>query len=328
VSRLAIVIPYMGDSASLESTLASVLAHRPRACEVVVALARPYSDPYDIKSEVRFVAAAAGEGLAGAVNAGVRQSTAPVVHLLWCGAEVSEGWSDPAMTHLRDSRVVAVAPVVVDAHEPARIVAAGVTYHVGGAILPLAAGEAVDSVGTRCQRVLAPHPVAAFYRRSTLETIGGLSTTVGDALAGIDAGLTFRQLGWTTLMEPRCRVSVPGGSAWGLGRFRQALEAERFFWQWAAVLGPVRSVACHGMLVAGEGVRGVLDLSIVPRLAGRLVGGCLAVSSPGRRQRISELRARLGDPAPLAPTPAPHFPPSTSRARGNGQAVRPDGSAR
>ena len=53
--RLAIVITAVGSVESVERTLVSVLENRPTDCEVFVALNQPYSDPYDLKDEVRFV---------------------------------------------------------------------------------------------------------------------------------------------------------------------------------------------------------------------------------------------------------------------------------
>ena len=56
VPRLAIVISAIGSIESLEGTLVSVLENRPADCEILVVLNRPYSDPYDLQGEVRFVA--------------------------------------------------------------------------------------------------------------------------------------------------------------------------------------------------------------------------------------------------------------------------------
>jgi len=327
VSRLAIVIPHCGDIPALENTVASVLANRPEDCEVFIVLLRPYDDPYDVKGEVRFVSGEARGGLAGAVNLALRLSDAPVIHVLLCGTEVQEGWADAAMAHLADPRIAAVAPLVLDIDDPGRIVAAGLAYHVGGAAVPLASGQATDSLGSNAKRILAPHPAAAFYRRSAVEVMGGFHAAVGDRLAGVDAGLALEQIGLVTVLEPRSRVAAPRAGGVRAGSFRQALEAERLFWRWAPILGRARSVASHGVLVIGEGVRGVLDLSIVPRWAGRLVGGCLAVSGPGRRRVLQQLRERLPTETTEPSSPAPHFRvPRPLPPRANGQRLRRTGS--
>jgi hypothetical protein len=296
-----------------------VLANRPEDCEIFVVLLRPYKDPYEIKGEVHLVSGEPRSGLVGAVNLGIQLSSAPVVHVLLCGTEVREGWADAALARLGDPRIAAVAPLVLDADDPARIVAAGLAYHVGGAILPLAEGRETTAMEVSVKRVLAPHPAAAFYRRSAVEILGRFDAAVGGRWAGVDAGLALQQLGWITVLEPGCRVTAPRFHALRAGAFRQALEAERFFWRWATILGRARSLASHGVLVLGEGVCGLLNLSIVLRWAGRLVGGCLAAAAPGHRRRLEELRQEFrSESAPPSAAP-PHFRvrrPDPPRANG------------
>lgn len=328
MSRLAIIIPHFGNVPALENTVASVLANRPRDCEVLVVLLHPYNDPYGVGGEVRFVPAEGSKGLAGAVNRGLCLSEAAAIHVLLCGAEVQEGWADAPLAHLRDPRIASVAPLVLDIDDPSRIVAAGFAYHVGGAAVALAAGRAADSLGTNARRVLAPHPAAAFYRRSCLEALGGFPSAVGDMLAGIDVGLTLEQLGLATVLEPRSRVAVARFGVLRTGAFRQAFEAERMFWRWAPILGRARSVASHGMLVLGEGVRSVANLSIVPRWAGRLVGACRTLGGSDRRRALQELRERSRAEKSEPASPAPHFHRSRPAApRTEGRCLRQSESA-
>jgi hypothetical protein len=164
---------------------------------------------------------------------------------------------------------------------------------------------------SRPKRVLAAHPAAAFYRRSSLERVGGLGPSWSGQLASLDAALTFQQLGLWTVLEPRSRVAGPCPGIAQAGPFREALKAEQFFWRWAAVLGPVRSLASHGILVVGEGVRGMLSLSAVPRLAGRLVGGCLGIVAQNNRRRVKRLReqSRAKPFGPAAARPHRSFRP-------------------
>jgi hypothetical protein len=46
VPRLSIIIPVLGSSTRLESTLVSVLENRPPDCEILVLLGAPYDDPF------------------------------------------------------------------------------------------------------------------------------------------------------------------------------------------------------------------------------------------------------------------------------------------
>jgi len=311
VCRLSVVIPHLGNATLLENTLASVLANRPGDCEVLAVLAEPYDDPYDVKGEVRFVAGQTCRDLVAAVNLGIHLSRAPIVHVLWSGVEVTEGWAEIALRHFRDPRVAAVAPVVLQVEDRSRVAAAGVVYHVGGATLALDQGEPVISLASRPKRVLAAHPAAAFFRRSSLERIGGLGPSWSGQLASLDAALTFQQLGLWTVLEPRSRVAGPCPGAAQASAFREALKAEQFFWRWAPLLGPMRSLASHGILVVGEGARGIFDFSVLPRLAGRLVGGCLGIVAQDNRRRVERLRqqSRAKPSAPAGPAPHRSFRP-------------------
>jgi len=304
------------------------LANRPKVCEVFVVLLRPYDDPYDVRGEVRFISGDARGGLAGAVNLVLRSTAAHAIHVLLCGTEVQEGWADAALVHLEDSRIAAVAPLVLDVDDPSRIVAAGLAYHVGGAAVPLAAGQTIDSLGTNARRVLAPHPAAAFHRRPTLEDLGGIGAAAGELLAGVDAGLTLEHLGLATVLEPRSRVAAPRAASLRTSTFRQGLEAERLFWRWAPILGWTRSLASHAALMIGEGLRGVPDLSIVPRWAGRLAGACRAVLEPDRRRALEELRERCCARRAGPSSPTPHFrTPCPTLPRANGRQLRRTGSS-
>jgi hypothetical protein len=308
VPRLAIVIPYLGGASLLEDTLVSVLSNRPKDCEVLVVLARPYDDPYALDGEVQFLRLSRRAGWVAGLNAGIERSRAPIVHFLACGVEVAEGWTHSALAHFDDPRVAAVAPLVVDQGHPEQVVAAGMSYHLGGVASPMRGGRPVQEVPLQPRGVLAPHPAAGFYRRSVLEFVGRLDRRAGDRLAGVDLGLTFRQLGLRTVLESQSRVAAGPEAAFRCGDFRDAMQSEQFFWRWAATTGLLRSLALHGVLLAAEGVRSLWNLSILPRWAGRLTGLCLALGRRGQRQRIrglqEQVRARQRDSV----ITGPHFP--------------------
>ena len=308
MSRLSILIPYLGKPKLLEETLVSVLENRPEDSEVLVVLGRHYDDPYDLGDEIRFLPGQERTGLAGCLNLGFRMSRAEIVHVLLCGTEVSEGWADGAIDHFADPRVACVAPLLVDSQDRARVLAAGVSYHPGGRMQLL--GQ-TNMGALRPTDVLGPHPAAAFYRKAAVEYAGWFDTQAGDRLAMLDLALAFEHVKFRTVLEPRCQVRLLPGSRDGSGAFRQALDAERFFWRWAASRGWLRSLALHAVTVLGEGCRTLTSPSIAAWTAGRLFG-CGAIGSH-RRCRSRLQRVMSGIPENAAPA-GPHFSGSGSRA--------------
>jgi hypothetical protein len=304
VSRLAIIIPFTGNCTALEETLVSVLENRPEECEVVVALGEPYADPYQLADEVTFVDAS-GLGLAAGINCALEASQAPIVHVIACGTTVGEGWTKAATTHFDDPQVAVVAPLVVDAECPERVLAAGMVYGPGGEAK--AAGRGRQSGSLFPTRILAAPPCAGFYRRQALSLLGGCPDQVGPAWISLDVGLCLRQLGYHAHLEPQSRVATSKSHAPVAGHFRDALDAERFFWRWVSIHGWLRSLLLHFLLVIGESVGTLRGLAVVPRLAGRTVGACLGLFQGKQRQAVQRLRSRPRTRAEdTAPTGA-HF---------------------
>lgn len=283
---LSIVIPSLGDLQALESSLVSVLQNRPHDCEVLVVLNHPYDDPYDLSDEVRFVQARKGAGLAESANLGLRHSRAPILHLLAPGVEVSEDWTGPALVHFKEPGVAAVAPVVLDVSRRQRVLSAGVNYGPGGLTWVRRRGRAGAAPASN---VLGPGGLAAFYRRSAWEMVGGFEPSLGDQYAHVDLALQHRYLGFRTVLEPTCRVFAPR-TALPRGSFA-GLAAERLFLRNAAAAGWLKSLALHPLAVGAQ------TLSTAPwKALAQLAGRCLAWTElpevRRHRARLEALRER------------------------------------
>ena len=111
--RLTIVIPCLGGAAEFDGTLVSVLQHRPADCEIVVVHREAYDDPYDLAGEVRFIEQGEARSLAALANVGLAAAQGDVLHLLACGLEATEGWTDAPLAILEDEEIAAVAPAIV-----------------------------------------------------------------------------------------------------------------------------------------------------------------------------------------------------------------------
>jgi len=290
VPRLAIVIPAVGTIESLEGTLVSVLENRPTDCEIIVALNRPYADPYDLKGEVRFVEPARGSTVK-AIRRALAETRAPFVHLLASGCQVTEGWADEALQRFGDRQVGSVAPLVMQASEPEQIFAAGVGYHRSGRRFRV--GEGLPQVTFEMKsQIVGPCAFAAFYRKSALDFVGGFSSQLTLTQADVDLAFTLRHAGFNVATEPRSRILATAAADPQANAFSRALADERLFWRNLDATGRVGALAGHAALVAAEAIRNAVHPRGMIQLAAR-AWGLLQMSRYSRHRRaLAELEAR------------------------------------
>lgn len=278
MAELAIILPALGDIAGLEETLVSVLTYRPPSAEVVVVLNGAYDDPYGLAGEVQFVEAPGGAGFAESVSAGLAVTQAAVVHLLCCGAEVTDGWCQTPLSTLRTSEAGCVAPVVVDRDDPQRVLSAGIAGDVLGRRRELCSGKTLLEVCQSPARPWGGSRLAGFYRRDVLEhLVTAWDTTVGDAWADVELALGLRRLGARCQFDPRSQVLMAAEVARAAGEDRltsmvAGWRAERMFWRQAAAGELWGMSACHAGALLVEGLRVLVRPTAVMRLAGRLAG--------------------------------------------------------
>ncbi|MBI2824642.1 MAG: hypothetical protein HYX69_08155 [Planctomycetia bacterium] len=268
--KLSIIIP-ADDQQLMETSLVSILQNRPRDCEIVVVQNEGYQDPYDLAGEVAFVPVPPASSRLARIERGLAACRAPVVHVLACGAEVVEGWTEPALGHFRDRAVAAVAPLVL-ARDQARVASTGLAYGRGGVRVECRRGEPAAAIPPEAVPVLGPALGAAFYRRSALQAlVNPLSEIVGDRWADVDLALRLTRAGHICLFEPRSRVvaapNSPEHSSFSDGWF-----AERLFWRHAKEQGLARSAIGHLAVVTAELVRAAVRPWEVGRVIGRIAG--------------------------------------------------------
>ena len=288
MGRLSIVIPSIASVETLEGTLLSVLENRPPRCEIVVVHTHPYSDPYHLQGEVRFIQAAARSSLVACANMGLREATADVVHLLTVGCQVREGWTDGVFKHFADPRVAVVAPLLLNVAEPTHTVAAGLSYGVGG-VRRVTARFAADAYDAGVGPILAASLKAVFYNRHTVSTAGMLSPEVGADLADMDLGLLLRHAGFISLVDPRLQVRTQDEPLEQLSVFRRAVCAERLFWRNAPLIGWVRSLVAHPITIAADSTTHFPRPSVLANLAGRTVGAAMLSSARRHHHRLADL---------------------------------------
>ncbi len=299
MARLAIVISAVDRIELLEGTLVSVLENRPADCEIVAALNEPYSDPYDLKDEVRFVQSAPGTSAIDCIQRALAATRAPFVHLLSSGCTVTDGWTELPLARFGDRQVGAVAPLVMDAEHHDRIFAAGLGYRPSGRRYLVNRGRTQLASDAACSMVGACG-FAAFYRKAALDLVGGPSPQLGAAQADVDLALTLAKAGFTCVLEPQSRVFAANDvDAKGESAYAKALHDERLFWRNLPASRRLRAMVQHAALVGVELLAGFPRPRMLAQLAAR-VWACCQVGSYVRHHRMvaelgqRSLRARAG----------------------------------
>ena len=285
--RLSILIPCLGGSAEFDGTLVSVLQNRPPKSEVIVVHTAAYDDPFELAGEVHFVHCPDESTLVGLINAGIEAASSPIVHVLACGLEATDGWTDAALAHFHDDEVAAVVPAVMNA-DGSRLVSAGVRFTAAGnravlrdqRLLLAGSGHLRAAIG-------GPTLGAGFYARNLLVALGGLSLAAGDQLADVDFALSLRGLELRTVFEPAARIVKTADplAAAPDSAFTRGRAAERLFWRHVAEIGLPLALALHPLAVLPDPAS----------MLGRLVALLELGSTARHRTRLAKAAARLAE---------------------------------
>ena len=162
--------------------------------------------------------------------------------------QASDGWLDSAMAYFDDPLVAAVAPAIFDAADPNQLIATGVAYRPDSG--RIVCRSAADN-SAPAQAPTGPLLQAAFYRKSVIDTLGGISAEVGDDLADIDLALTLRRAGWKVCGASECRVLATSlNFDERSDSFAASLQAERYYWRHAGDNGWFHRVLAHPLAAA------------------------------------------------------------------------------
>jgi hypothetical protein len=316
VPRLAIIVSATGSIASLEGTLLSVLENRPADCEIIVALNQAYADPYDLKGEVRFVDMQKGAAPIARLNRALATTRAPFVHLLASGCEVTEGWTEPALSRFGDRQIASVGPLIMDVLDRDRIFAVGVRYRQGGARVLVGRGATQLTPATE-SAVAGACGFAAFYRKAALDFVGGPSVQLGPRQADVDLAMVFERAGFGFALEPRSRVFAAPEADSAETPFAGALHEERLFWRNLPARGRAKAIVAHTGLVALEMVCSFARPRMVTQLAARALGFCQLYAYARHRQALEHLGQKAGRPKASREhlrVDAPHAPSFSDQA--------------
>lgn len=299
--RLTILIADTGGAGPLETTLASVLQHRPASSEVIVVHRGKYDDPYQLAGEVQFLAGPPRANTVDLLNVGIAAARSEIIHLLAPGVEVEEQWCIAPLRYFQDPLVSSVGPVVHDAENRDQILAAGLGFSTGG-------GRVVWTTPPSPGDLIGPPLAASFYRRRILQALGGLDRDLSISMVDVDIALCCEELGFRTVIEPASRVYAPQRVLRTDSGFWQGQAAERLFWRHMKHRGSVASWLAHPFSIAAECLREAPSPSAVTSLIGRVVGSFHSESS----HQIKRLEA--AHEALQSPRLAGYFEPAEDEA--------------
>ncbi|WP_146395919.1 glycosyltransferase family A protein [Planctomycetes bacterium CA13] len=195
-ARLSIVVPVGKDTIAFETSLISVLEHRPSGCEVIVAHDGSYDDPFELSDEVRFVVSDTSE-VSGLVESGVELAKGRFIHVISNGLKATSEWVDAALEKFEHQDVAAVAPVVRQTRD-GEIVALGWHDHAGRLCDPSCAGTTeVDR--PQAMRTDGVFIDASFWRSDVLRSAMHCYRGSNLLEASYAAGLALKKAGWRSV---------------------------------------------------------------------------------------------------------------------------------
>ncbi len=310
--RLSIVIPVLGDPQQFESTLVSVLENRPDDCQIILALNRPYDDPYQLDGEVEFVRLPRKAGWADELNAAWAVCRAEIVAVLACGAEVTPDWTEAALAAFSDPLVASAAPLIVHDPQPAEagrpapghspqpdqwqdagpgnedkpadilpmaaprrlaVVSMGLGCGLAGEVYRLAEGRPAEGL-RRGERPIGPDPLAGFFRRRAVEAVGGWTALGGPTLCHADLALRLQLAGARCAALPEQALRFCLASWENENPLSRGWRRERFFWRWASQRGRWAGAIAHLGLCVLRGAAGIVRPALACEMLGRMAALC------------------------------------------------------
>ena len=138
-------------------------------------------------------------------------------------------------------------------------------------------GEPLSDVALRKEGPCGPDLLAAFYRKSALEAVGGFAPCMGDSFAGADLALRLHRAGFLCALESECLTHGAPAAVVETPSFSRGCAAERLFWRWASYHGWTRSLLGHVAMLAGECATGLVRPTMMAQCVGRAWGAVQAI---------------------------------------------------
>jgi GT2 family glycosyltransferase len=283
---LSVIIPSHRRTDLLQLCLTSVVRFAPSGTEIIV-VDDGSKDAIISRTAERFkgvkvIHRPKPGGFCAAANAGIAAATSPIIEMLNDDAEVTEGWAGAPLELFADSRVAAVAPLVLQ-NDPERL---------ARGLLPLidTAGDDYDRGGFARKRssisppgsVTAASACAAFYRRDAVLRAGGFPEHFRSYFEDVDLSLRLRWLGFDIRFEPNSVVWHRVSSSYGKRPSRRVLEQqscneERVFWRNVRGTERLRNLPRHAAVLAAKALKRWQEGTLLPWMMGRIRAALLVI---------------------------------------------------
>src|SRR5579875_472906 len=278
---LTIVIPSHNRADLLHRCLASVRQYAPAGTEILVVddaspngsvsqIARTFAAVKVLRLERR-------RGFCAAVNAGIRAACHPIVELLNDDTEVSAGWAEAALAHFADSRIAAVAPLVLRGAPgmgTPLVASAGECYFLGGIAGKRGHGQPLSTLYLQGGEVFGVSASSAFYRRQALLDVGAFPEEFGAYFEDVDVAFRLHWAGHRLVYEPESLVWHRLSASYGRPTRRlleqQSCNEERVFWRNLPNGDLLRAAPWHVAVLAAKAYRHWQAGKLLPFLFGRL----------------------------------------------------------
>ena len=216
----SVIIPTCFGGNLLRRCFRSILENGPKGLQIII-VADGNPDLTGILEEcshahsLEVVRVNPSQGFCHAVNRGLAKVQHDWVQLLNDDAFVKPGWFPPLLEAAKDSRIAAVAPLILQDKPGDLVDSAGDTVHIWGRIRKRYRDKAANQVPKRIHPVLACGGCAGFFRVSALSQIGGWDENFIAYFDDIDVSLRLREAGWEIVCQPEAVVVHSGGQSYG-----------------------------------------------------------------------------------------------------------------
>jgi len=216
----SVIIPTCFGGNLLRRCFRSILENGPKGLQIII-VADGNPDLTGIFEEcshahsLEVVQVNPSQGFCHAVNRGLAKVQHDWVQLLNDDAFVKPGWFPPLLEAAKDSRIAAVAPLILQDKPGDLVDSAGDTVHIWGRVRKRYRDKAANQVPKRIHPVLACGGCAGFFRVSALSQIGGWDENFIAYFDDIDVSLRLREAGWEIVCQPEAVVVHSGGQSYG-----------------------------------------------------------------------------------------------------------------